>query len=227
MRILALDTSTEMCSVALWQDGAVAAIEKEAGQQHSQMVLAMVEDLLAAAGLAPVQLDGIAYGQGPGSFTGLRIACGVAQGLAFGAELPVLGISTLLAIAESSGRDRVMAAIDARMNEVYLAAFERAGAVWQTRHEPGLYPPSCLPDVDGTDYSGCGNGFTAFGPALQERYGAQLHEVLAGHFPSARHMAALAAPRFAAGEGLDPALAAPVYIRDKVALTSVERARAK
>jgi tRNA threonylcarbamoyladenosine biosynthesis protein TsaB len=205
----------------------VSAIEKEAGQQHSQMVLAMVEDLLSEAGLEPAQLDGIAYGQGPGSFTGLRIACGVAQGLAFGAGVPVLGMGTLLALAESSGRDRVLAAIDARMNEVYLAAYEKTDGTWQVRHEPGLYPPAALPDIAGEGYTGCGNGFAAFGPALLARYGGQLREVLEGHFPSARHMASLAAPRFAAGEGLDAALAAPVYIRDKVALTTAERRLAK
>lgn len=223
MKILALDTSTEICSVALWCDGEVSAIEKDVGQLHSQMVLGMVETLLSETGLSLSQLDGIAYGQGPGSFTGLRIACGVAQGLAFGANLPVLGVGTLLALAEGSGHDKVLAAIDARMNEVYLAAYEKSQGSWNVLHKPGLYPPSGLPDITGKDLMGCGNGFAAFGEAMQMRYGTQLINILPGHFPSARFMAALAEPRLAAGEGMDPALAIPVYIRDKVALTTAER----
>jgi tRNA threonylcarbamoyladenosine biosynthesis protein TsaB len=106
MRVLALDTSTEYCSVALWQDGAVMARSELAGQKHSELLISMLEALLNEAGVKLAQLDGIAFGKGPGSFTGVRIACGTAQGLAFGANLPVAGVCTLEALAEASGKSQ-------------------------------------------------------------------------------------------------------------------------
>ncbi len=127
MKILALDTSTEFLSLALWQHGAVAVREMLAGQKHSELVLPLVRELLDEAGLQLADLDGIAFGMGPGSFTGLRIGCGVAQGLVYGANLPVVGVCTLEALAQQAGADRVIACLDARMNEVYHAAYQREG----------------------------------------------------------------------------------------------------
>jgi tRNA threonylcarbamoyladenosine biosynthesis protein TsaB len=138
VKILALDTSTENCSAALWLDGAIASREVLAGQRHSELILPMVGELLAEAGIGLRALDGIAFGSGPGSFTGLRIGCGVAQGLAFGADLPVAGICTLLALAQGSGGDRVIGCLDARMGEIYHAVYERSANGWQTIHEPRL-----------------------------------------------------------------------------------------
>jgi len=115
------ETSTEWCSVALWAGGEIAALERRAGARHSELALPMLERLLAAAGSAPGQLDAVAFGAGPGSFTGLRIACGLARrGSLFARGLPVIGISTLEALAEESGAARVVACLDARMREVYL-----------------------------------------------------------------------------------------------------------
>ena len=136
MKLLALDTSTEYLSLCLWQDGAVLSRDLLAGQTHSQRVLPMVGEMLSEAGLSLKQLDGIAFGAGPGSFTGLRIGCGVAQGLAFGADLPVVGVSTLFALAQQAESQRVITCLDARMGEVYHAAYERIGTEWRTVCEP-------------------------------------------------------------------------------------------
>jgi len=122
-------------------DSALTYREVHAGQTHSQLLLPMCQDLLAEAGLGLAQLDGIAFGAGPGSFTGLRIACAVAQGLAFGADVPVLGVGTLLALAEASGAARVIACLDARMGEVYHAAYRREVGDWMTESGPQLCAP--------------------------------------------------------------------------------------
>ncbi|MBS4095780.1 MAG: tRNA (adenosine(37)-N6)-threonylcarbamoyltransferase complex dimerization subunit type 1 TsaB [Sulfuricella sp.] len=223
MKILAFDTSTEYCSVALWADGAVTVREVHAGQRHSTLLLPMVEEVLGEAGTTLTALDGIAYGSGPGSFTGLRIGCGVAQGLALGVDLPVAGVCTLLALAQGSGAQRVIACLDARMGEVYHAAYQRDGQDWREVCEPGLYAPSAAPLPESGDWAGCGSGFAAYGDALKARYGAMLNSVLPDFYPCATNIAALAAPRFASGAGMDAALVAPLYIRNKVALKTSER----
>lgn len=223
MKILALDTSTEYLSLALWQDGSLAVRELLAGQKHSELVLPLIRELLDETGLQLTDLDGIAFGEGPGSFTGLRIGCGVAQGLAFGAGLPVVGVCTLEALAQQAGTARVIACLDARMNEVYHAAYERDRDAWRAVLPSGLYPPSLVPPVAGTGWCGIGSGWDNFGAALDGVYGAQVDRKIAGAFPLARHMAELAAPRFARGEGRPPHEAAPLYVRNKVARTIKER----
>jgi tRNA threonylcarbamoyladenosine biosynthesis protein TsaB len=223
MKILALDTSTEFLSLALWQDGAVAVREMLAGQKHSELVLPLIRELLDETGLQMAELDGIAFGMGPGSFTGLRIGCGVAQGLAFGAGLPVVGVCTLEALAQQAGAARVIACLDARMNEVYHAAYEREGTGWREVVAPGLYPPSQLPLADGAGWCAIGSGWDAFGEALDAVYGVQIERKIAGAFPLARYIAELAAPRFAKGDGKPPHEAAPLYVRNKVAFTIKER----
>lgn len=223
MRILALETSTEYCSVALWLDGVLHERCELVGQQHSVVLLPMLDGLLREAGMPLRDLDGIAFGAGPGSFTGVRIACGVAQGLAFGASLPVLGISTLLALAQASGRDKVIAALDARMAEVYCAAYERRDGEWLTVHEPALCLPQDMPCLEGGSWFGVGSGFLAHGDLLRACYAAQLAEVDAQAVPQAGAIAQLAAPLFAAGGGVDAAEALPLYLRDKVALKTSER----
>jgi tRNA threonylcarbamoyladenosine biosynthesis protein TsaB len=223
LNILALETSSEYCSVALLAGGEMLAREALALQRHSELVLPMVDEVLAEAGLALRDLDGIAFGAGPGGFTGLRIACGVAQGLAFGAELPVVGVCTLEALAEQAGAERVIAALDARMGEIYHAAYERAGGGWRALREPSLCQPVDAPQVPEAGWTGCGSGFDAHGAILRERYDGRLARVLPGLHPRAEEMARLAAPRFAAGQGADPAEAYPLYIRNKVALKSHER----
>ncbi|HET9761983.1 MAG TPA: tRNA (adenosine(37)-N6)-threonylcarbamoyltransferase complex dimerization subunit type 1 TsaB [Casimicrobiaceae bacterium] len=225
MRIVAFDASTEACAVALFDGARWLDRSEHAGASHSQRLLPIVRELLAESGIALRALDGIAFGAGPGSFTGLRIACGVAQGLALGTGLPLLGVGSLEAIAEtahaSHGWTRVACALDARMREVYFAAYEREEGSWRARVEPCVLPPAEAPRLQGR-WFGAGNGFAAYG-ALGER----LAGALAGHdgctLPTAVAIGTLALPRFAAGEGVAARDAAPLYVRHRVALTAAER----
>ncbi len=223
MRILGLDTSTEYCSVALWQDGAVMEHCELVGQKHSELLISMLDALLKAAGLTLQQLDGIAFGMGPGSFTGVRIACGATQGLALGANLPVVGVCTLEALAQASGHDKVIAALDARMAELYFAAYQKRDDGWRAVVEPCLCKPEEAPVLSGDDWFGAGSGFAAHGDALQARYDGQLQGVDGAAVPQAAAIAGLGAARFARGRGVDAALALPLYLRDKVALKTSER----
>ena len=223
MKILALDTSTEYCSVALWRDGAVDAREAHAGQRHSSLLLPMVGELLDGHGLKVKDLDGIAFGEGPGSFTGLRIACGVTQGLAFGAGLKVVGIGTLVAMAAATGAGQVVCCLDARMGEVYHAAYVKAGSGWNAAQAPGLYAPGEAPLPPAGSWTGCGNGFSAYSAVLNGRYAGRLSDIMPDIVPHARHIAHLAARAFEAGKAVAAEHALPVYIRDKVALKTHER----
>ena len=223
MKILALDSSTELCSVALWLDGEMLVRGELAGQRHSELLLPMVQDVLTEAGLDLRVLDGIAFGEGPGSFTGLRIGCGVAQGLAFGADLPVAGVCTLQALAEASGAGRVIACLDARMGEIYHGVYEKIEDEWRTLISPGLSSPQQAPEVAGERWTGCGNGFAAHGEVLRRHYAGQLIEVMPDVLPHAAQIAVLGAAQFKRGLGRDAAEAAPLYIRNKVALKTSER----
>ncbi len=223
MRFAAFETSTDWCSVALWTDGEIAAIERRVGQRHAELVLPMLERLLERAGTGIEGLDAVAFGAGPGSFTGLRIACAVAQGLAFARGIPVIGVPTLEAIAEESGAERVLSCLDARMHEVYCAALERTGGVWREVVAAACVAPASAPRPQGDDWVGCGNGFAVYGDALRTAFGSALWRVRPEVRAGAPAIARLAAPRLAAGEGVDAAQAAPVYVRDKVALTMQEQ----
>lgn len=216
MRFAALETSTEWCSVALWRDGEIAGLERRAGNRHSELVLPMLETLLGKN-----RLDAVAFGAGPGAFTGLRIACGLAQGLAFAKGLPVIGISTLEALAHEAGAARVVACIDARMREVYYAALEKRAGRWHEVIAAQCIAPQSAPRPPGDGWVGCGSGFDVYGEVLRAKVAAVKSEV----HPSAIAIAELAAPRLAAGEGVDAALATPVYLRDKVAFTKEELER--
>jgi tRNA threonylcarbamoyladenosine biosynthesis protein TsaB len=223
MKLLALDTSTEYLSLALWLDGEIIDRDQLAGQAHSQMVLPMLGEMLEASGLTLSEFDGIAFGEGPGSFTGLRIGCGIVQGLAFGAELPAVGVSTLLALAQQSDAERVIACLDARMGEVYHAAYMRNGSDWLMIHEPSLYLPHDVPVVSGEGWYGIGSGWASYEGTLKPRYALQISGFNKQAFPHARDIAILAAKRFAQGEAKPASEIAPVYIRNKVALKMSER----
>jgi tRNA threonylcarbamoyladenosine biosynthesis protein TsaB len=184
MVFAALETSGEWCSVALSVRGEIAALERRAGHSHSELALPMLDQLLRQCGLSIRDLEAIAFGAGPGAFTGLRIACGLAQGLAVARGLPVLGVSSLHAMAHESGARRVQA----------------------------LRLPA------GDDWVGCGSGFAAYGNLGMKQVLPEVH-------PTALAVAQLAAARLAAGEGVDAAQAAPVYLRDKVAFTKQELER--
>lgn len=223
MKVLALETSTEYCSVALWQDGTVTERCEAVGQKHSELLMGMIDDLLQATGNRLPAMDGIAFGMGPGSFTGVRIACGVAQGLALGADLPVVGVCTLEALAQAAGHDKVIAVLDARMGEIYHAAYEREGENRVAASEPCLCKPEDAPFVTGENWFAAGSGFAVNGAALQSRYAGQLHGVDGAAVPRAAAIAALGAARLLRGEGVDAAQALPLYLRDKVALKTSER----
>jgi len=227
MKVLALDTSTNWLTVACGDGDSWHVRGEPAGQAHSERVLSLVEQVLAEAAWSLVALDGIAFGAGPGSFTGVRIACGVAQGLAFGATLPVVPVPTLAALAQAAWRVRgathVFACLDARMREVYVAAYERVGDRWLERLVPAVLGPAvaALPAGDAADWFGTGDGFAVY-PELAQHLA--LDAVDGTAVPDARAVGELAIPRFAAGEGVEAADALPLYVRHRIALTSAERA---
>ncbi len=223
VNLIALETSTEYCSLAVARGARVYAQHFHAGQRHSELALPALRELLRQAALEMQSIDGVAYGAGPGSFTGLRIACGLAQGLALARDLPVAGIGTLLALAENCGADKVVACLDARMGEVYHAAYRRSGGNWIETHAPGLYRPDAVPQVEGGDWAGCGSGFRVHAAALAQRYGSVISRTDADAVPNATAMLRLATRVFAAGRGVDAAAAVPHYVRDKVALKASER----
>lgn len=220
MKLLALDTATEVCTVALWADGSVLE-RNESGGKHAEHLLPMVHALLAEAGLALKQLDCIAFGRGPGSFTGLRIGAGVTQGLAFGADLPVIPISSLAALAQGVDAQRVLAAFDARMQQVYWGAYQRGtdGLVSPLLPET-VVDPVAAPLPSGQGWIIAGSGWDVYKNILQPRLSAAGANGLTEIIPQARHVAALALSRFKAGDVVAPELAVPVYIRDDVAKKS-------
>lgn len=187
------------------------------------MLTGMVDVVLAEGGLKLAMLDGIAYGQGPGSFTGLRIACAVAQGLAFPGDIPLAGIGTLHAMALACGAAKVLCCLDARMQEIYHAAYVREGDVYIEVSAPRVCAPAAAPRLQEGGWTGCGSGFSAYREVLQQNYGAALTQVMNDVYPHARDIARLAAPVFAAGQGIRAEEAAPLYIRDRVALKTAER----
>ena len=228
MRILALDTSTEWCSVAVGDGAHWHRLDEHAGQAHSERVLPMVRAALADASWPLASLDGIAFGSGPGSFTGIRIGCGVAQGLALGADLPVAPIPTLAALAQEvfrvRGWRRVVACLDARMREIYIAVYARTDDQWREWAAPMVQPPAearRAASADDADWHGAGNGFAAY-PVLAGQL--RLRHSAADAFPSAQSIGELALPRLAAGLGVAAVDAAPLYVRHRVALTAAEQA---
>lgn len=223
MNILALETSTALLSVALRCEGRVLVRSERQANGGSDRLLPWVRELLDEAGLSLQQLDGIAFGSGPGGFTGIRLACGVAQGLAFGADLPVIGVCGLEAMAAEAGAERVYACLDARMNEVYTAAYEVKDGEPVAVLAPTVTPPDQAPLPPDGLWLGLGDGFTAYAGAIQQRLDGRIERIDADCLPTAAAVARLAEARFARGEGAPAAQAQPLYVRDKVALTTAER----
>lgn len=223
MKLLALESSTDLFTAALYLDGRIVEREGARGVSHSEIALPLVQALLDGEGVSLSGLDGIAFGAGPGAFTGLRLACSVAQGLAVGAGLPVLGIVSLEALALASGDGAVYACLDARMNEVYCAAYRVAGETVAAVIAPVVAAPGQVPVPPGEGWLGCGSGFAAYGAALAARLGPAIGGINAQARPRAAALLRMAAARFMRGEGEDAALATPLYVRDKVAMTTRER----
>lgn len=235
MRLLALETSTERLSLAIVNGGETFAREIDAGQRHSELAIAELNGLLGEAACTLTDLDAIAFGRGPGSFVGVRIACGLAMGLALGASKPLLPVGTLIALAEQADADRVLVAVDARMGEFYFAAYARSesdASGWHALVEPLLARADQLPILAGTDWVAIGSAFDAptLKPILAERYDGQLSRMRHGCLPSARQVAGIAARRIArvgmaAAVASEPAT--PLYLRNHVADTIEERRVAK
>ena len=231
MNLLAIDTSADFCSVAASRGEALFSRHEPAGQRQAERILDIVKQVLGEARLELAQVQGIAYGAGPGSFTGLRIAAGVTQGLALARGLGVVGVGTLLALVEQAVEEAAIetayqgfiACLDAHRGEVYHAAYRRAGTGWEEVSAPGVYKPEAVPLASGRDWLGCGNGFAAYRESLGARLGECVSAIRPETTATARAVLKLAIPRFAAGEARDAAAAVPVYLRDKVALKTSER----
>jgi tRNA threonylcarbamoyladenosine biosynthesis protein TsaB len=226
LNLLAVETSTELCSVALLRGEDLFVEEALAENRHSGMLVPMVAKALARARLAAGELDAFAFGQGPGSFTGIRIACGLVQGMAFATHRPVVGVPSLLALAQQSGERRVVAAVDARMGEAYLAAYARNGEDWDEVIAPRLADAAALPPLPGRSWTATGSGFDAHA-WLRDAYREPVTMRIEDDLPRAAAIARIAVRRFARGAGVAAEHAAPLYLRDKVALTTEERRRAK
>ncbi|UCV17439.1 tRNA (adenosine(37)-N6)-threonylcarbamoyltransferase complex dimerization subunit type 1 TsaB [Ferribacterium limneticum] len=222
MLILALETSTELGSCALWRDGVVAERICPAGKSHSETLLPLVRELLAEAGVKVGQLDAIAFGVGPGAFTGLRVACGAAQGLAVAANLPLIPVTSLETLAAQAGGQRVLALLDARMGEVYSGCYQLIDGAYVLQGDIRVSAPDAVALPTEPGWIACGNAIAAY-PVLAERLSVAGIAVQVDVLPTATTVVRLAAPRAARGEGIDAALAAPLYIRDKVAKTVAER----
>jgi tRNA threonylcarbamoyladenosine biosynthesis protein TsaB len=229
MNLLAFETATESCSVALLCGDALIERSELAPRRHAELALPMADALLAEAGLARAQLDGIAVGRGPGSFTGVRLAISLAQGLAFALDLPVITVSSLAALAMEAAPDddaAILAVIDARMGEIYAAAYRRgADGLVEALDDERVCSAETLDLPQGYAWNVVGTGWATYADALRKRLPAAPLHADGARYPQARHVARLAAPQLAAGAGLAADQALPVYLRDKVALTLAEQPR--
>lgn len=221
MYLIAIETSTDACSAALLSEQGIIDRFEMAPRLHAQRILPMLDALLAQAGIKAAQLDAIAFARGPGAFTGVRIAAGVAQGLALATERPVIAVSTLAAMAQEAmqcaDKPQVMAALDARMSEVYWGCYQRdaqgdAVLVMPER----VIGPAQVPLPPGEPWYGVGSGWSAYEALLQARLGSLVQGVDPALVPKAHYVAQLALRDFNAGGGVPAERAEPVYLRDQV-----------
>jgi tRNA threonylcarbamoyladenosine biosynthesis protein TsaB len=219
MKLLAFETATEACSVALWIDGEIIERFEIAPRRHAELSLPWAGQLLAQAGIARSQLDAIAVSRGPGAFTGVRLAIALAQGIALALDKPVVAISTLAALAMQSAADRTIAAIDARMGEVYIGAFERIDDGQVAASPETVMRPESAQLPDAGQWVAVGTGFAAAGGALASHLGLQLLRVDAAALPHAADVARLAVLAYQRGDLLAPDQVEPAYLRNDVALT--------
>ncbi len=234
MKLLALETATEACSVAVYVDGEIHARHEIAPRKHAEYTLPWAEQLLAEAGLKKSQLDAIAVGRGPGAFTGVRLAIALAQGIALALDKPVVAVSTLRVLAArglllpphaGEGRDggAILAAIDARMGEIYVATFKREGDDVIATSDEIVIAPNDYELPEGDDWIGTGTGLAAENGALQSKFASRFASIDANALPHAADLARFAALDYAAGKALAPELIEPAYLRNNVALTIAEQ----
>jgi len=222
MKLLALDTATEACSAALWLDGEIISRFALTPREHAHRIIPMIDEVLGEAGLSLKELEAIAFGRGPGSFTGVRIAASLTQGAAYGAGLPVIPVSTLATLAqaaiEEQGAERILPAIDARMQEVYWAEYRRNDhGLAELIAEELVIPPALVPLPDGNAYTGIGSGWQTYAEELGQRLDGRIAQTLPDALPDARYVAKLAAAYHERGVSLPAHQALPVYLRDQVA----------
>jgi tRNA threonylcarbamoyladenosine biosynthesis protein TsaB len=230
MNLLAIETATEACSVALVHGETIVARAELAPRRHAERVLPMADELLAEAGIGKHALDAIAVGRGPGAFTGVRLAVALAQGMAMALDRPVVPVSSLAALALEAPEDdaAVLAVIDARMGEIYAASYrrdEQGGLV--ALDEERVCAPDALTLPTAAAWNVVGSGWASYQQALLARLGAVPRSADGNCYPQARHVATLAVREFKAGRAVAPEQALPVYLRDKVALTLAEQLKSR
>jgi len=223
LNLLAFETSSDVCSVALLV-GDQLQMRRTSGQKHSSLILPMADELLAEFGLTVSQLNAVAFGRGPGSFTGLRIGAGVVQGIAFAAGLPVVPVSSLAALAQGDDSDRIAVAVDAHMRQVYWGTFERnAEGLMQAAMAEQLVNPDEIEIPAAGKWIGVGSGWDAYADALSGRMVSRLAQWQQHCYPLAQQIALLGQAAFQKGDCVTPEQASPVYLRDKVAKKMHER----
>ena len=224
MKLLAIDTSGDVCSASLLVGAEIEQQLERAPRRHGELLLSMIEELLAHAGVGVTQLDALAFGCGPGSFTGLRIATSVVQGVAFGADLPAVPVSTLAALAQghhrSSGATRVLAAFDARMGELYWGAYLLGdGDLMRPAAAEEVASPVDVTLPEDSGWSGIGSGWDSYGDVLRGRLGSRLTWVVPDAYCESRDVAILAAAELSAGRSVAAERALPIYLRERVTAT--------
>lgn len=229
MNILALDTSSDACSAALLTDGMCHTEFTVEPRAHTRLILPMIERVLAQGGIELKAVDALAFGRGPGAFTGVRIATGIVQGLALAADKQVVAVSTLAAIAQQAHLEQqashVLVAVDARMGEVYWGRYELADGIMQLQGEELVIAPEDAPlPESGEQWLGAGSGWREYADTLQPRFAGCVKRLNTEYLPAAEYIAHLAAAAWQRGEAVDAELAQPVYLRNKVAETTRERA---
>ena len=220
MNLLAFDTSTEACSAALGLGDAILEREELAPRRHAELILPMVDSLLQEAGLRLRDLDALAFGRGPGAFTGVRLAAGIAQGLALGAGLPVAPVSSLAALAQGATEqaDALLATMDARMGEIYWGLYEPAnGGVARLAAGERVSDPAAVTLPAGRSFFAIGGGWETYGALLAERFKGRVTGAAPARRPRARDLLPLARAELQQGQGLPPEQALPVYLRNEVA----------
>jgi len=229
MNLLAIETATEACSVALIHGDQLIARSEIAPRRHTELVLPMADELLAEAGIGRHALDAIAVGRGPGAFTGVRLGVSLAQGMALALDLPVITVSSLAALALEAPEQEgaaILAVIDARMGEVYAACYRReADGALVALDDERVCTADALLLPEAATWQVVGSGWGTYASVIEPRLGGHLASADGARFPQAAHVAELAAREFRAGHQRAPELALPVYLRDKVALTLVEQGR--
>ncbi len=235
MKILALETATEACSAALYCDGEIVSRYELAPRRHTQIILPMLDSVLDEAGISKQALDAIAFGRGPGAFTGLRIAVGIAQGLALALDKPVLPISSLAAMSQqvldatinlSTAADvHYIPAIDARMGEVYWGCYQNIDGEVSLIDEEKISKPEVIGGLDKQGGFCFGSGWQAYYPELMTSDSSEITTAINDVFPSAQSIAKLAASAYSRGEVIDAADAEPVYLRNDVAKKKAEQGK--